>query len=193
MRRSDGIMPPIVAAIRHRGTMPSMDDPTPTVDAPSKPGLRFRRMRIALSVFFGLMAVAICVLWGRSYWKWDALKVTLPNHRVGVASIRGTLGIGIGAEPPNQSNPTFAELSSGPITVEMQQYVESITTLGFGFHAPSSGRTVIIPMWVLFSSCLGAAWACSGVSPGRFSLRTMLIAMTLVAIVLGLVVWAVRL
>jgi hypothetical protein len=151
-----------------------------------------RKLRIAVSAFFGVLALLLVVMWVRSYWKWDALMVVLPNQRIGVGSIRGTVGIGIGAKLPTQSNPTFAELTSGPITVEMRQYAESITTFGFGYRAPSSSRTVIIPMWVLLSSCLGTAWACSGLSPVRFSLRSLLIATTLLAFMLGLAVWAGR-
>jgi len=44
------------------GTLPGMDDPTPTVDAPDKPPHRFRRTRIAVSVFFGVLTAALVML-----------------------------------------------------------------------------------------------------------------------------------
>jgi len=44
-----------------------MSDPTPTVDVPSTPPIRFRRTRIAVSVFFGLLTVVLVALWIRSY------------------------------------------------------------------------------------------------------------------------------
>src|SRR5215212_8964377 len=35
--------------------------------------MRFRKLRIAWSVFWGLAAVLLIVLWVRSYWWWDEL------------------------------------------------------------------------------------------------------------------------
>lgn len=59
-----------------------------------------RKLRIVVSVLFGVLTLLVVMMWVRSYWKWDALQVTLSYHRAGVASFRGTLGIGIGAVRP---------------------------------------------------------------------------------------------
>ena len=58
-----------------------MVDATPTVDAPSKPHQRFRRTRIAASVFFAVLTVAMCVLWVRSYSIADICGVTFDHER----------------------------------------------------------------------------------------------------------------
>ena len=63
-----------------------MEVPTPTVDAP-KP-LRFRRTRIAVTVLFGVLAVAMCVLWVRSHWRADSITrvdSSLALTRIGTA------------------------------------------------------------------------------------------------------------
>jgi hypothetical protein len=57
-------------------------------------------------------------------------------------------------------------------------------------NAPYFEAFAIVPHWfvtLLFIALAAIAWI-----PGRFSLRTLLIAMTLVAVVLGLIVYATR-
>jgi hypothetical protein len=44
-----------------------MSDATPPADVSIKPTQRFRRLRIAVSVFSGVLAVTLCVLWMRGY------------------------------------------------------------------------------------------------------------------------------
>ena len=50
----------------------------PLSTLPASHRQRFRRTRIAVSVFFGVLTVALCVLWVRSYWRWDHL-VDMPR------------------------------------------------------------------------------------------------------------------
>src|SRR5262245_37132843 len=50
-----------------------MPDPASTPEVRNKPPMQFKRARIATSVFFGVLAVALCVLWVRSYWRWDEI------------------------------------------------------------------------------------------------------------------------
>jgi hypothetical protein len=40
-----------------------------------------RKLRIAASVFFAVVAVALCVLWVRSYEKKDICGITFANYR----------------------------------------------------------------------------------------------------------------
>jgi hypothetical protein len=73
-----------------RGTLAGMEDLTPTADAP-KP-LRSRRTRIGVSILFGVLTVALCVLWVRSYWRKDgAVWVFAPGRYIDVESDRGNL------------------------------------------------------------------------------------------------------
>lgn len=43
--------------------------------------MKYRKLRIAASLFFGLLTVAILVLWVRSYWYWDSLQ-TISGYRI---------------------------------------------------------------------------------------------------------------
>ncbi len=64
------------------------------------------------------------------------------------------------------------------------------TIMGFGWYTAATSIAVRVPCWfaVLMSATLTAVpWI-----RWRFSLRTLLVATTLVAVVLGLAVWAVR-
>ena len=63
---------------------------------------------------------------------------------------------------------------------------------GFAFSAAANSYSAYVPQWlpVLLLSALGTLAAVPSIR-WRFSLRTLLIATTLVAIVLGAVVWLV--
>ena len=64
-----------------------------------------RRVRIAVSVFFGVMTVALCVLWVRSYWRLDFVS-RIYSHRTTLYSNNGYLQLehaSINLPPP--SNP----------------------------------------------------------------------------------------
>src|SRR5689334_14707894 len=57
--------------------------------------MRFRKLRIAWSVFWGLACVLLTVLWLRSYWCFDAFSICLDGHRAHwVGSIAGELRYG---------------------------------------------------------------------------------------------------
>ena len=140
-----------------------------------------RRVRIAVSVFFGVLTVALCVLWVRSYWRYDfVLRADKPNTQMRIHTLSGigqaqwtdfamgvprrvAVGWHMGSIPlpPNVSAPPSIEL----------------------FRSPQASR-LSAPIWALavFSSCVAAVpWLSY-----RFSLRTMLIVTTLVAVALGL-------
>ena len=53
------------------------------------------------------------------------------------------------------------------------------------------GRSILVPFWVLGLPIAGMAIAPWRSWSGRFSLRTLLIATTLVAVVLGLAAWTI--
>jgi hypothetical protein len=124
-----------------------------------------RRLRIAVSVFFALVAVALVVLWVRSYtWSWW------------VYSLSGGDQVEIG------SSPFCAWITSYDGTME---FSSPGATVPYTWHFAA-------PHWLLvLISCAFAVfpwirW------PFRFSLRNLPIVMTLVAVVLGLVVRAGR-
>ena len=143
--------------------------------------MRFRKLRIAWSVFWGLAAVLLIVLWVRSYWCADLLIV---SQMQGVVSTHGAVRVcGF-----NLDSPTPQWMISFPETLEGATSAD-YSIFGFSYsQSPSSLlERIRVPYWFfVFLSVV------AGTTPWlrfRFTLRTLLIAMTLVAVVLGLIVW----
>ena len=143
--------------------------------------MRFRKLRIAWSVTCGIVAVLLCVLWVRSYTTidvWD-LPITA-KYSIELGSVPRMIVIGWQNSTVNRhlSGPTEEWRSTGKMP-------QSIFWGGFQKHGPLAA--VWMPSWLLVpitAACSIAPWI-----RWRFSLRTLLIATTLVAVVLGLIVW----
>jgi hypothetical protein len=154
--------------------------------------MRFRKLRIAWSVAGGVVAALLCVLWVRSYGHLD--RVDLPTGRFGrgwvvvVASIDGLLISGV----ENKANsPSRFKIRSGS-SDEIRMERTDDRQLGFKLIQGSDERAVQLPFWFV----VAATWICA-IIPSirwstRFSLRTLLIVTTLVAAILGAIVWAVK-
>ena len=150
-------------------------------DVPEAPRRRFRKLRIAWSVFWGVLAVLLCVQWVRSYWWVDAIGVD-PTRQI--VSYRGILFVdgGVYYDAEWEGAPTLRRLgridflwaSDPPVSLR-------------NFSFSTGPRTLTIPQWlpVLVAGLIAySPWI------RRFSLRTLLIATTLAAVLLGLAVWA---
>ena len=143
--------------------------------------MRIRKVRIAWSVFCGLSAVLLIVLWVRSYWWGEQVHYsTLLKTYYGIRSDCGYL-IGLqGDFRPWRSTPGWL-------------YTRAVPTRdwhSFTFKWNSKRRIFALPQWlvaILFATAAGCPWF-----RYRFSLRSLLIATTLVAVVLGLMAWTVR-
>jgi hypothetical protein len=140
--------------------------------------MRFRKLRIAWSVVCGVVAVLLIVLWVRSYSTIDCLSKSMSGQEIALISINGhiTLASFYGA-----THDRAISLSHAPVS-HFAGY------MGFVLNKASFKITLTHPISLL-AVCLLAAlpwprW------PKRFSLRTLLIATTLVAVVLGLIVYA---
>lgn len=164
----------------------SSDEPTVEV----RP-MRYRKLRITWSVCWAVISVLFVVAWVRSYSWEDA--ITAPgdgSRRLGSAegwmTIRWT-------EPrwkEMRRKPSFQltkwQVVSRPVEERDQRYarmrVQSRPAqLGF-----VDAGAVQFPYWLPLIVCIGmfvAPWI------QRFSLRTLLIATTAIALVLGLLVW----
>jgi hypothetical protein len=145
-----------------------------------------RKLRIAVSVFFALVAVALCVLWVRSYWWWDVVVFNRQQNAIDGTSAFGSVGIGIVPKQLPADTGFFAYEANAPFRKEFYE----TSTLGFQLQhfAPGQGR-IIVPIWLPIACFLALSAATWLRWSSRFSLRTMLIAMTLIAVVLGLGVW----
>jgi hypothetical protein len=152
-------------------------------------GMRFRKLRIAWTAFFAALAVAFVVLWVASishviFINFPAIK----NHCITAYPIRNALVVcDEGNRRPNR--PAGIEISSPPSywpaaesqVIQHGPFVEYPSLIGTAYG---------VSFWLLIilsSSLAPLSWL-----HWRFSLRTILIATTLVAVVLGLVVWAAR-
>jgi hypothetical protein len=147
--------------------------------------MRFRNLRIAWAVLWGVAAVLLIVLWVRSYWRIDSLfGVGSPPQFFAVGCERGVVAVA--------GNPNLLALRSATDwTLQGFPLGPGPPTQGFlGFHYETSqlqGTRLRFPIWfplILSAAATAVRWI------RRFSLRTLLIATTLVAVVPGLAVWA---
>jgi hypothetical protein len=143
-----------------------------------------RYLRIAFSATCGILCLLLIVLWVRSYYSEDILNFTLPSRGFTAWSLEGKAVLTSGANPGNFSVNSFP--ADQPIVGT--GLPENDIGLGFGGVSWPGGFFVTFPCWfpVLFSATFAVApWA--GSIPYRFSLRTLLIGMTVIAVVLGIV------
>jgi hypothetical protein len=147
--------------------------------------MRFRKLRIAWSVVWGLLAVLLIVLWVRSYWHRETF-ARVDANGISVCSIT--------------NGGLILERISGSVVGGIKtwgaqwRWTEDDDILGPQLTTktgiPVGIRTTFVQFWQLVLLCTVFT-----VLPSRpwwsnqFSLRTLLIATTLVAVVLGLIVW----
>ena len=149
--------------------------------------MKFRKLRIAWSVVWGVAAVLLIALWVRSYW-WTRVG-SLPlteKSSVSYGSFPGV--IGIGARSGDDGTPLIMEADDWWSVQQLcGSPAYSSRILGYFGYA---GGVVALPYW--FGVLLTVAPAVAPWIRWRFSLRTLLIATTLVAVGLGLIVWLVH-
>ena len=191
-----------------------MDDQRPDREGG---GIRFRKLRIAFSITFGIACVLLIALWVRSYRLNDRLHFVLLGKDVVIASRMGEVLLFpidwpvqvfgwqkvtypiddelafSGGGRPNAFGfgwikdvvlPTERSTVPPPPGSKFKYYGTGTTTL------PGSGP--MLPYWFAASlSGISAVlpWAFQVPSSRRFSLRTLLIATTLVAMALGILVY----
>jgi hypothetical protein len=159
--------------------------------------LKFRKLRIAFSAVCGVVCLLLIALWVRSYWWNDTINSpTRGDHFFVAQSIRGYLDIGIA----QTSDWTFRQgwiLASLPLEkVSPPTFVKetgetNLSRIGWGWSFSANGFGVLLPHWVfpVLSAIIAAApwfW------PKQFTLRALLIAVTLISVLFGLVMWTSR-
>jgi hypothetical protein len=166
-----------------------MDDPTPNFDAPSRPPMRFRRTRIATSVFFGVLSLILLMMWVRSYWYFDQVRHSVNGATyAGIDSMVGR--IRVSSQTLGNHLPSFTGHSSIDLRDLPQRQPKSPT---FSWIVTHSGRTMItFPHWLPLVVTAGIATICWLPIDRRCNLRTLFLATTLVAVLLGLGVWLAR-
>ena len=152
-----------------------------------------RRLRIAASVFFALVTVALCLLWVRSHWMGGSMHLRMDRNSFGVETAAGILAVGF-----EQRDTYKWRLDHHQYQIDdvVRKRIATLTTYGFGYVIDSNSQAIIVPFWLPALSSFSFVWIVLGKLPNRhsfrFSLRTMLIVTTLIAVVLGLVCYTVR-
>jgi hypothetical protein len=152
--------------------------------------MRLRKLRIAWSVVCGVACVLLIVLWVRSSNRFDDLAF-LYNKSQGMVSLQTEPG-SLCLTWQNANGDTFSEEYYSHIFNTQIRNTPSDRSRSIAGKFLVINSAVAIPFWFLcFISISLAAipwihWS------HRFTLRTLLIATTLIALVLGLVVYAAR-
>ena len=147
--------------------------------------MKYRKLRIAWSVAWGIVAVLLIVLWVRSYWWSDSLAVPVPYSTVGGISYCGSLILG--EQETSDAMPWHWSLRIQDYPWLPDEMDKHRDPWGIGLVKSPGGLRLEVPHFVaiiVVSLVAIGAWR-----EWRFSLRTLLIATTLVAVGLGLIVW----
>ena len=153
--------------------------------------MKHRKLRIAWSTVWGVLAVLLCVLWVRSYWWWDNFSVAYSGTRCLFAALyRGTVVLHPYNRGPGEGLASWSLQVPHDVPEGDRNYDSNVRPFRW---LPMGNLTLafVLPIWisVLFVLTLSVLpW----LTFRRFSLRTLLLAVTLGSIVLGVVVWAVR-
>ncbi len=148
--------------------------------------MRFRKLRLLWTVFCGIACGLLIVLWIRSYWH-----MVFVSHHSDNSYVRLYCSQGMGCFLWNKPGPPLRPAEKHwvllcylPPTAEPGNEVRS------QWSWSSVEISVYLPLWLLLL-CPAALAALPWIR-WHFTLRTLLIATTLVAVVLGLIVYAVR-
>jgi hypothetical protein len=150
--------------------------------------MKYHKLRIAWSVVCGVVALLLCVLWVRSYWRWDEIGVPLGANGYSLTSAVGRLGL-------------YGERPDVPVTSWWYFHTEVDAPFLDNPHRSGVPRSLSLSNLELRSIAaaphLSLIFLLVVVSTlpwlrPRFSLRTLLIATTLIAVVLGIIAWARR-
>jgi hypothetical protein len=156
--------------------------------------MRFRKLRIAWSVAFGIAAIALCALWARSYWRHDIVVWTSNVVSFALQSDQGKLIVDFGSDrmlmPLGWSRLSFLISDDDSVPADDSASDDELRTLlGFGWDSEKGCITAAAPLPFLALTTAAIAFV-PWLSFKRFSLRTLLIATTLLALLLGMIVYA---
>ncbi|MGD9635776.1 MAG: hypothetical protein AB7G28_05775 [Pirellulales bacterium] len=131
-----------------------------------------RKLRIAKYTFIGVLGVILAIAW-------------LLSNIAGVALVK-TEGAGTQTRYGIDNGYFYMDrrYNAGPATHAWRFEQTELYPRTFMWISGYATRRIMLPIWSVFLILTGVAYA-----PFRFSLRTMFIASSLVAVMLGLGVW----
>jgi hypothetical protein len=149
--------------------------------------MKYRKLRIAWSVAWGIVCVLFIGLWVRSYKTADLFTLPITTNKLfGLTSDKGVFLASFYSWPPGPMVGSIWDRWHG--TYKPGPRVNAKAWDYGALPSGSSGWYIQMPqMQFIFAAMFlaGASW----LPVRRFSLRTLLIATTLVAVGLGLIVW----
>jgi hypothetical protein len=154
-----------------------------------------RKLRIAWSVTCGIVCLLPIALWVRSNWYLDEIWFSIPSNRqLGFLSAENCGSVAIHYLDLNPSSKiegySCQVLQNDEFTLKL---LRPTFFLGFSLVRTHDRGTYFlnVPYWFVVL-IPGSIATCPWIFRFRFSVRTLLVATTLVAVVLGLIVWATR-
>jgi hypothetical protein len=152
-----------------------------------------RRLLNIASIVCLMLCVALMGMWVRSYWWLDNWKFSpLSACRVGIASANGRIAIRAGFENPKPSDTVFklTQYRVGDRTTDLARIDQHYSAVaGFGFLRNGGLRFFMFPYWSIVLLIGGLSFLPWSRVKYRFSVRTLLIATTFLAVVLGMIAW----
>ena len=147
-----------------------------------------RWLRITWTAFWALAAALVIVLWVRSYWRWDAITLPVVNNcGISLKSFEGRIVI---------KKTTISDARFWPVGFESLNFDNHQVVLAEKYHVQSYAGPLVaknavvatlsqLPLVLTAAVFAVAPWIGW---PNRFSLRTLLIATTLIAVALGTII-----
>jgi hypothetical protein len=155
---------------------------------------KLRLLRIAISAACLVVGVLLVALWARSFWMIDVASGNRGPHFVYLNTLRGKFHFSRIVTPPGFPIEPWRvrhrQIHDRDLETFESTQQNARRALGFGWKVFGNGWQVTVPLWqpvLLTAVCAIAVWL-----PWRFSLRTLLIAMTLAGALLAAVVYAAK-
>ena len=153
--------------------------------------MKYRKLRIAWSVGCGVLCALLIVLWVRSHSRRDVVEQVQPTSVRAFTSMRGQLEF---------SDKDTTHLSIWPRVARnwtlnnypARTYLPTQNIPNFDFYRSPLRLSIIVPHWLPVFVTGGFAFVPWVSLSRRFSLRTLLIGMTVVALGLGMAVMMLR-
>jgi hypothetical protein len=165
-------------------------------------GMKYRKLRITWTVACGIPCLLLTVVWMRSYWHMDTFDLKPPKCWVNACSLRGALTVILKREARTSwdakspwavtSEKVSEDSNDWPTTLPPQRSVLGVATLAIPYAGGMDLKVVAMPMLypamltVLAAAAAWIQWA------RRFSVRTLLLTVTLLGLVFGLAAYAAR-
>lgn len=151
-----------------------------------------RRTRIAVSVFFAVLTIALVLLWIRSEWRHDVLGIFTGGKSAALfGSADGVLCLELRDEFGwREDDPASFYRSMGVrFAWPWHGLAPATAPGGFLVKRNSDSTYFVVPHWYAVAmASIPAAMFVGRWSP-RYSLRSALVATTLIAVMLGMGVW----